>query len=280
MDHIQWQQHPELDDPVLVAAFSGWNDAGDAASTAVRYLVEHCEATLVATVDPEEFYDFTFSRPHIRAGDGDERTIEWSTVEIYAGTLPNGRDVLFAVGPEPHLRWRTFSEELLKVLDSFEGTKVLLLGALVAEVPHSRPVQVAGNTDQTDDDDDWDLPTSTYEGPTGIVGVLAEASRKSPDKTTTSLWATVPPYVPSAPSPKAALALVEQTAAVLDMWLATTDLEIAAVAYENQVSELVAEDEETTDYVHELERRHDENADQHGRVLVEEVERYLRDRGY
>lgn len=263
---------------MFVAGFSGWNDAGDAASSAVRYFLEHCEAQVFARVDPEDFYDFTSSRPHVGTAEGGERTITWSTTEMYAGTLPGGRDAVFVVGPEPHLRWRTFCQELLGVVDDLEGSDVIVLGALVAEVPHSRPVQIAGAADSPERSNELGLQPSTYEGPTGIVGVLTAASRDA-GVPTTSLWAAVPPYVPSAPSPKATLALVGQTARALDVWLSTTDLEVASAAYEAQVSELVAEDEETSQYVNELERRHDVDSEQPGRALVEEVERYLRDRG-
>lgn len=278
MGFIQWEHRPSLKDPVLVAGFSGWNDAGDAASSTIRYLIEHCEAELFARVDPEELYDFTSTRPSIHSGKDGHRTITWSTVELYSGTLPDGADAIFAVGPEPHLRWRTFCKDLLEALGELGGSRTVVLGALVAEVPHSRPVQIVGAADTSERSDELDLQPSTYEGPTGIVGVLTAASRDA-GLATTSLWATVPPYVPSAPSPKATLALVEQTAQALDIWIPTTDLEVAAAAYESQVSELVAEDEETSNYVEELERRHDADSEQPGRALVEEVERFLRDRG-
>lgn len=277
MDHIQWDHRPSLHEPVFLAGFSGWNDAGDAASSAVRYFLEHCEAEVFARVDPEEFYDFTSTRPNVRPADDGERIISWTTTELYAGTLPGGRDAVFVVGPEPHLRWRTFSNQLLSVAEDMGGSDLVVLGALVAEVPHSRPVQIAGAADSPERSSELGLQPSTYEGPTGIVGVLTAASREAA-LPTTSLWAAVPPYVPSAPSPKATLALVEQTALALGLWLPTTDLEVAAAAYEAQVSELVAEDEETSQYVHELERRHDVDSEQPGRALVEEVERYLRDR--
>ena len=151
------------------------------------------------------------------------------------------------------------------------------LGAMVAEVPHSRPVRIVGSVTDSDLRTRLDLPASTYEGPTGIVGVVTQACMDA-DMPTASLWAAVPTYVPAAPSPKAALALVEHTAQVLDTWFPTTELEIAAASYERQVSELVAEDDETADYVRNLEDSHDRDLDQPGRSLVEEVERFLRDR--
>lgn len=281
MDPIQWDasgdDRPSLRDPVLVTAFEGWNDAGDAASSAVRYLVERCDAQRLARVDPEDFFDFTCSRPHVALDDEGERTVTWSTTEFYAGTLPGGGDAVFAVGPEPHLRWRTYCDAFVQLANTLGCQTAVVLGALVAEVPHNRPVQVVGATPDPERAARIGLQPSRYEGPTGIVGVLTAALRAA-GFATTSLWAAVPAYVPSAPSPKAALALVEYTGKALDTWLPSSDLESAAASYERQVSELVAEDDETTDYVRELEKRHDAEDQAPGRTLVEQVERYLRDR--
>jgi predicted ATP-grasp superfamily ATP-dependent carboligase len=276
--HIRWDEHPPVRDPVVVAAFAGWNDAGDAATGAIRYLAEHFDADRIAELDPEDFFDFTAARPHVQMDDDGERTITWPSTELFLVSLPGDRDVVLVVGTEPHLRWRTFSEELVEAAQQMGSRLFVTLGAMVAEVPHSRPVRVVGSVSDPRLQEELDLPPSTYEGPTGIVGVLTSALRDA-GLATGSLWAAVPTYVPAAPSPKAALALVEQTARVLGTWLPTTDLEIAASSYERQVSELVAEDDETADYVRTLEDNHDRDIDQPGRSLVEEVERYLRDRG-
>jgi predicted ATP-grasp superfamily ATP-dependent carboligase len=276
--HIRWDEHPPVREPVVIAAFAGWNDAGDAATGAIRYLAEHFDADRIAEVDPEDFFDFTAARPHVQMDDDGERTITWPSTELFLVSLPNDRDVVLVVGTEPHLRWRTFSEELVEAAQQLGSRLFVTLGAMVAEVPHSRPVRVVGSITDPVLQEELDLPPSTYEGPTGIVGVLTTALRDAGIETG-SLWAAVPTYVPAAPSPKAALALVEQTARVLGTWLPTTDLEIAASSYERQVSELVAEDDETADYVRTLEDNHDRDIDQPGRSLVEEVERYLRDRG-
>jgi proteasome assembly chaperone (PAC2) family protein len=278
VEHIRWDTRPPLHDPVLVAAFSGWNDAGDAASGAVRYLVDHYDADQFAELDAEDFFDFTATRPQVSVEDGNQRSVTWPSTELYSATLPGGQDAVLVVGNEPHLRWKTFCGELIDVAGSLGCRLVVTLGAMVAEVPHSRPVRVVGTVTDPDLREELDLPPSTYEGPTGIVGVLT-AALVAAEVPTASLWAAVPTYVPSAPSPKAALALVEQTARTLGIWLPTTDLEIAASSYERQVSELVAEDEETAEYVRRLESNHDNDIDQPGRSLVEEVERYLRDRG-
>jgi len=258
-----------------VAAFAGWNDAGDAATGAVRYLVDHYDAELFAQVDAEEFFDFTATRPHVGLDDDGKRSITWPTTDFHTATLPGGHDVVLAIGTEPHLRWRTFCREVVDVAKAVNCRQIVTLGALVAEVPHSRPVRVVGTASDSALQVELDLQPSTYEGPTGIVGALTSSCAEA-GLPVVSLWAAVPTYVPTAPSPKAALALVEHTAMVLGLWLPTSDLEIAAASYERQVSELVAEDEETADYVSNLETNHDQDEDQPGRALVEEVERYLR----
>jgi proteasome assembly chaperone (PAC2) family protein len=265
---------------VLVAAFEGWNDAGDAATGAVQYLIERCDAELCAEIDPEEFVDFTSSRPQARIDDGGDRTIDWPTTSLYAATLPGeGGDALLLLGSEPQLKWRTFCDQIVGVAREVGCRLVVTLGALIAEVPHSRPVPVVGTVTDPALQAELGLPPSTYEGPTGVVGVLTAACRDA-GFPAASLWAAVPSYVPTAPSPKAALALLERTAEVLGMWIPTTDLEIAAASYERQVSELVQEDDETSTYVSRLETRHDNDDDEGaGRSLVEEVERYLRRRG-
>jgi predicted ATP-grasp superfamily ATP-dependent carboligase len=276
--HIRWDNDPPVHEPVVIAAFAGWNDAGDAATGALRYLVDHFDADLVGELDPEEFFDFTSTRPHVQVDDDGERSIEWPSTEIYSLTLPGGRDAVLVIGTEPNLRWRTFSGEVVEAARKMGCSLFVTLGAMVAEVPHSRPVRIVGSVTDPVLQEELDLPPSTYEGPTGIVGVLTTAVREA-GLPTASLWAAVPTYVPAAPSPKAALALVEQTARLLGVLLPTTDLEIAASSYERQVSELVAEDTETADYVRNLEESHDSDEDMPGRSLVEEVERYLRDRG-
>jgi proteasome assembly chaperone (PAC2) family protein len=278
VEHIRWQSRPPLHEPVLIVAFAGWNDAGDAASGAVRYLVDHYDAEQFAEIDAEEFFDFTATRPHVQIEDGSQRSIKWPSTELYSATLPGGQDAVLVLGTEPALRWKTFCNEVIEVAKALGCRLVVTLGAMVAEVAHSRPVRVVGVVTDPALRSELDLPPSTYEGPTGIVGVLT-AEAVAAELPTASLWAAVPTYVPSAPSPKAALALVEQTARALGIWLPTTDLEIAAASYERQVSELVAEDEETAEYVRRLESNHDNDIDQPGRSLVEEVERYLRDRG-
>jgi len=263
---------------VLIAAFEGWNDAGDAASSAVRYLVERNDAELVADIDPEEFLDFTSNRPQARVGDDGERVIDWPSIDVYAGKLPGGAgDALLLLGSEPQLKWRTFCEQVVGIARELDCRLALTLGALIAEVPHSRPVPVVGTVGDAALQAELGLPVSTYAGPTGIVGVVSAAMRDA-GVPTASLWAAVPTYVSNAPSPKAALALLGRVAEVLGTSLPTTDLEIAAASYERQVSELVEEDDETSNYVSRLESRHDDGQDMSGTSLADEVERYLRRR--
>ncbi len=279
MDHVRWTSRPLLHQPVVIAAFEGWNDAGDAATTAARYLVDRWDAELVADIDPEEFYDFTSTRPEVRLDDDGAREIVWPATEIHAGSIPGAeQDVLVIIGTEPQLRWRTYCGELTEVAQELGARLCLTLGALLAEVPHTRPTPIVGTAYDADVVEGLTLQQSQYEGPTGIVGVLHDAWRQAGLRSA-SLWATVPAYVPGAPSPKAALALVERAAAMLQTWVPTTDLEIASASYERQVSELVDADEETATYVQSLEERHDidPGALPTAESIAEEVERFLRE---
>jgi proteasome assembly chaperone (PAC2) family protein len=278
VEHVTWHARPELTDPVLVAAFEGWNDAGDAASTAARYLVDRWDAELVAEIDAEEFFDFQSTRPQVRLDEDGMREIVWPTTEIYAASVPGGGDVLIVVGHEPQLRWRTFCQQVVGVAQNWPVRLVITLGALLAEVPHTRPTPIVGTSYELDSVAGIELQPSSYEGPTGIVGALHDAFRTAGYRSA-SLWATVPSYVPGAPSPKAALALIERTAAMLETWIPTTDLEIASASYERQVSELVDADEETAAYVSSLEERQDEEPGllPSAESIADEVERFLRE---
>jgi len=263
----------------VVVAFEGWNDAGDAASSAVRWFSDRWDATPFADIDPEVFYDFTSTRPEVRIED-DVRVIDWPSNEFSSTSLPgSGRHVVFLHGVEPQLRWRTFADQVLEVAEALDASMVVTLGALLAEVPHSRPVGVVGTAYDEDVVARLGLTPSQYQGPTGIVGVLHDRCRTAGIESA-SLWATVPTYVPGAPSPKATLALVEKTAELLGEGVITTDLEIAAASYERQIDELVDDDEETQAYVAALEQHHDEQlkVPEPGE-LAEEVERFLREHG-
>jgi proteasome assembly chaperone (PAC2) family protein len=278
--HVRWHSEPpQLHDPILIAGFEGWNDAGDAASSAIQFLRERWDAVPFADLDPEEFFDFTATRPRVEFNLALEREIIWpSNTFAVATTTDTGRDVVLLTGTEPQLRWRTFCDQIIDVARAVGVRQVVTLGALLAEVPHSRPVSVFGTAYTDHVIDELGLSPSRYEGPTGIVGVLHAACHQA-GLESASLWAAVPTYIPGAPSPKAALALVERTAQLVEVSITTTELEIASAAYERQINELVDEDEETAEYVEQLEQRYDDDDAEFTDAdsLVEQVERFLRD---
>ena len=277
--HLIWnvdEMPTDLRSPILIAAFEGWNDAGEASSTAARYVRDHFEAEHVATIDAEDFFDFTVARPNVCIDDNDARQIVWPSTGIHVARIPgSAHDLVCAIGHEPQLRWRTFVDHLAITAEAFGATMVCTLGALLTDVPHSRPTQVYGGTDDADLARRLDLSPSTYEGPTGIVGVLA-AGLRDRGVSTASFWASVPAYVSNVPSPKAALALVERLCQVLEVDVPRTDLEIAATAYVRQVTELVAEDDGTMEYIEQLEADFDEETADDPDSLVAEVEDFLR----
>jgi proteasome assembly chaperone (PAC2) family protein len=281
MAHLIRTAQPELRSPVVIAAFEGWNDAGDAATFAAKYLAERWSAAPFATIDPEEFFDFTAARPLVQLDAGEQREIVWPETTLSAGSVPSsGLDVIIVVGREPQLRWRTFCHEIVGVAKEHGARLVVTLGALLAEIPHSRPVSIVGTAYDPELVRRLDLQQSTYQGPTGIVGVLHDAFRTA-GVPSVSLWAAVPTYVPSAPSPKAALALVERAAEMLAVPVDTTDLEIATASYERQIDSLVADDDDTAAYVARLEAAVDEETTDdevpEPGDLIEELERFLRE---
>ena len=272
--------------PVLIAAFEGWNDAGDGASAAAAYLARRWHAERFAAIDPEEFYDFTATRPEVRIEDS-ARAIDWPENVFSSAPLgATGRDVVFLRGVEPQLRWRTFTSLVVEVATAVGVELVVTLGALLAEVPHTRPVRVTGTAADQRLVDRLGLRPSRYEGPTGILGVLQDALHRA-GVPSASLWATVPAYVGQTPSPKATLALVSHLAELFDVSVPTVDLDVASAAYERQVNEVVSADEDASAYVRSLEEAEDsdpaDELDEHelpdGDELVDEVERYLRDHG-
>ena len=278
-EHLDVTATVVLRRPVMICAFEGWNDAGDAATTAANYVRARWDATPIASIDPEEFYDFSTTRPRVELDDDGDRHVVWPENQVWAAAVPElARDVLVVIGNEPQLKWSTFCRQITCLADHLDVSLLITVGALLSEVPHSRPVPIYGTSDDVALATELELQPSTYEGPTGIVGVLNSACR-SVGVPTASLWAAVPTYVPGATSPKAALGLVERLATVLGTSFVTTDLEIASSAYERQISELVQEDGGTLDYVSDLERQYDDDALQPfaSDSLVEEVERYLRE---
>lgn len=281
-DDLNWlRATPDLRDPVLIVAFEGWNDAGDAATIAARHLAERFDATPLASIDPERYYDFSTTRPLVHLDEDRNRSITWPENELLAGRASSsGNDIVVLLGLEPQLRWRTFCEQVVAVARAISASRVVTLGALLADVPHTRPVEVYGATDDPALMDQLDLAASSYEGPTGIVGVLSTEATAA-GFPTASFWAAVPSYVPGAPSPKAGLALVHKVCELLGTSVFVTDLEIAAASYERQVDELVAEDDDTLEYVRDLEDAWDldeaDDLNDDPELLVAEVEEFLRD---
>jgi predicted ATP-grasp superfamily ATP-dependent carboligase len=266
---------------VLVAAFRGWNDGAQGASLAASFLAQSWQARRFADLDPEEFFDFQATRPHVALEGGQTRRIDWPDTVFYHAPIPGlERDAVLSLGIEPNLRWRTFAEEIVELARDLGVELVVTLGALLADVPHTRPAPVTGSATDPKLVEELGLASSRYEGPTGIVGVLHDACRRS-EIPSASLWAAVPHYASLAASPKAALALCERLAGLLDTKFELADLDRAAVAYEQQVSEAVASDEETEAYVRELEERRDALGDEldvpSGETLAAELTRFLRE---
>jgi proteasome assembly chaperone (PAC2) family protein len=279
---LRVQRRPELTRPVLIAAFRGWNDGAQAASLAAGYLAKTWGAERFAHVDPEEFFDFQATRPHVSLEGGMTRKIDWPETAFFHAR-PDGldRDVVLLLGIEPNLRWRTFTELLVGLVQELGVEMMITLGALLADVPHTRPSPVTGSASDPDLVQQLGLSESRYEGPTGIVGVLHDACRQA-EIPSASLWVAVPHYVSLTPSPRAAVALCERLGGLIGVDVDVEELEGAAQSYEEQVSEAVASDEETAAYVEELEQRVDslEQASDlpSGDALAAELTRFLRER--
>ena len=289
MDLLRWERQPELRRPIMVFAFEGWNDAGDAASLALSHLARAWNAERFATIDCEELYDFTVTRPTVRLVDG-ERVIQWPDIELLGASVPgSAHDLVLLRGVEPQLHWRTFAQAVATVGQKVNAELAVALGALLADVPHTRPVRVSGTSDDSDLAARLGLIPPAYEGPTGIVGILHDSLRRA-GIPTAMFWAAVPHYVHQMPSPKAALALVERSAALLGAPVDVLELRAAALDYEREVSERIGDDDDAAAYVAQLE----ETIDSHweapssgdgfgpeiaGRIdeLAAEVERFLRD---
>ncbi len=281
-DELLIESRPELEQPVLLAAFRGWNDGAQAASLAAGYLAKTWGAERFANVDPEQFFDFQATRPHVSLEEGLTRRIDWPETGFYHARPEGlGRDVVLLLGIEPNLRWRTFSELVVGLAQDLGIELMITLGALLADVPHTRPSPVTGSATDSELVERLGLSASRYEGPTGIVGVLHDACRQA-GIPSASLWAAVPHYVSLTPSPRAAVALCDRLGGLLGLEIEVDELEEAASSYEEQVSEAVASDEETAAYVEELERRADSLEDAtdlpSGDALAAELTRFLRER--
>jgi predicted ATP-grasp superfamily ATP-dependent carboligase len=277
---IEFDAMPDLVDPILVAAFVGWNDAGDSASGAVEHLEEAWQATPIGAVDPEDYYDFQVNRPVISLDEDGSRSLSWPTTRISVARIPGAsRDVVLVYGIEPSMRWQTFCDELLLAADQLGVGMVVTLGSLLADSPHTRPVPVTGTSTDPEVNARLGFEPSRYEGPTGIVGVLNQACAET-GLAAVSLWAAVPHYVAAPPCPKATLALLHHLEDVLEVSIPLGDLPEEARAWQAGVDELASEDEEVADYVRQLEEQRDtaDLPEATGDAIAKEFERYLRRR--
>jgi hypothetical protein len=270
---------PVLRSPVAIAAFEGWNDAADASTAAVEHLQQVWSAKPVAELDPEEFYDFQVNRPMVTHPDGEERRIEWPTTRFAVAHPDADSDVVLIRGIEPSTRWRTFCDNVLEVCHSLEVTRVVLLGALLADVPYTRSLPISGSASDKADIERFSLAPTRYEGPTGIVGVLHDACVRA-GLEAVSFWVHVPHYANNPPCPKATLALLHQVEEVLDLPVPMADLAEESALWEERLRAAAEQDAELAEYVRELEERAGEDlTPQSGDEIAQQFERYLRRRG-
>lgn len=287
MQDVIWRRHPQLRQPVMVCAFRGWNDAGEAASAAVSFIRASFDAPQVASIDPEEFYDFTEVRPMVRLVDGATREIEWPGATLSVAEVPGAEgDLVMLEAAEPSLRWRRYTDAVVAAAQELGVRMVVTLGALLADVPHSRPVAITGIAHDQAMVDKLGFQRTSYEGPTGIVGVLHHACAQA-GLPSASLWASVPHYVAAAPNPKVTLALVRAFEGLTGVVVEAAELEAAADDYERQVSAAVSSDPEVRAFVERLELAMDEvDADDPAEesipsadTIARDFQRFLRQRG-
>jgi predicted ATP-grasp superfamily ATP-dependent carboligase len=286
MQPLIWDRRPDgLRAPAMVCAFQGWNDAGDAASSAVSFLASSFAARRFARIDSEEFYDFQANRPCIRFGENGRREISWPTVEIFEASAPRApRDIVLVQGTEPSMRWRAFGSHIVDLAEALGVQVVITLGALLGDVPHTRPVAMSGHASDVTMLERAGLAPSAYEGPTGIVGVLHTACADA-GLPAASLWAAVPHYVAAATNPKAALALLRKVEGLIGVSVDLSELESAAGDYERQVGLAVQSDPDIQAFVERLEQAADSEDEASpdevpsGEALAREFQRFLRQRG-
>ena len=272
---------PVLRRPMAIAAFEGWNDAADASTAAVEHLEQVWAAKTVTELDPEEFYDFQVNRPTVALSNGDTRSIEWPTTRFAVATPPGAdSDIVLIRGIEPSTRWRTFCQEILEICHSLEVTRVVLLGALLADVPYTRSLPISGSASDKADIERFNLTPTRYEGPTGIVGVLHDACRRA-ELDAVSFWVHVPHYANNPPCPKATLSLLHRVEEVLDVPVPMADLAEESAQWEERLRTAAEQDAELAEYVRELEERagDDDLRPLSGDEIAQQVERYLRRRG-
>ena len=286
------EELPTLTNPVLVVAFAGWNDAGGAATHATQFLVQKLQARRFASLEPEEFYNFSELRPQVQLRDGLYREVSWPANDFfYSRPATSQQNLVFGVGIEPHLRWKTYAATLLDLARQCGVNLVITLGALLADVAHSRPVRVAGFSSDPVLAAQLQFTPSRYEGPTGIVGVLNDACRRA-GLASVSFWANVPHYISAAPNPKAALALIGRLESFLHLTLDTTELRVATLDFDSKIAQAVAENPNMATYIRQLEDRDPQeglemepapkgnggNGHANGKDMEEELQRFLRQR--
>ena len=286
MDSLTWEGDlPHLRSPVLVCAFRGWNDAAAAASTALGAVAATVEAETIAKIDPEDYFDFQSTRPTIVMDEGQTRRIDWPANDLIAVRIPTAdRDLVLLDGTEPNLRWRTFSETVATAADALGVELVITLGALIAEVSHTLPVPITGLASDPELVEELELERSSYEGPTGIVGVVHDLCRATGIQSA-SLWAAVPHYVAAVPNPKAALALLRRLEGLTGIAVEASDLELETDDYEDQIGRAIAANPEIEELVSRIEAEQVDLLDEEGEGLpsadsiAREFQRFLRQRG-
>jgi hypothetical protein len=267
---------------VLVVAFEGWNDAGEAASGAVRTLKDQLNVYPIAEVDPEDYFDYQFNRPSVAADDDGVRGIVWPSVTAYGPTTPSagpGSNVYLLLGSEPSRGWKTFAAEIIEVIEDSEITGIVFLGAMLADVPHTRPISVFVSSENSSVREDLGVEKSNYEGPVGILSVLGDVAEKA-GIPTLSIWASVPHYVHNAPSPKATLALIEKLEEIIAVGIPRGDLVAESAAWESGIDSLAGDDEDMAEYIKQLEQARDtvDSPEASGEAIAHEFEQYLRRR--
>ena len=281
---------------LLVVAFEGWNDAGEAASGAVRTLKDVLDLVSIAEVDPEDYFDYQFNRPSITADDEGNRALVWPGVTIYGPVEPsdsraaslaedaqlqvsgnNGSNIYLMLGTEPSRGWKTFASEVMDVIDAHEIGAIVFLGAMLADVPHSRPISIFTSSENAAVRGELGIERSGYEGPVGILSVLADAAERS-GIPTMSIWASVPHYVHNAPSPKATLAIIDKLEEIIDVVIPRGDLVTEAAAWESGIDALAGDDDDMASYIEQLEQARDtvDSPEASGEAIAQEFERYLR----
>lgn len=286
MQPLQWEHRPDgLRAPAVVCAFKGWNDAADAASSAATFVGGALGARRFATIDPEEFYDYQATRPRIKLVEGQTREIVWPAVELFEARVPRApRDLIVITGSEPSFRWRTFAKLTVELVEALGAQLVVTLGSLLADVPHTRPISVTGLASDPALIARLGLTSSSYEGPTGIVGILHAACQEA-GIPSASLWAAVPHYIAATPNPKAALALVRKLEGLVGIAVDASELESAAGDYERQVNMAVQSDPDVQAFVERLEQAAGTEADEDtgplpsGETIARDLQRFLRQRG-